>query len=49
MVTMIVGGAFIPLMMGSVADAINITWAFAVPLVCICYILFLGFLNYHKK
>jgi fucose permease len=48
MVTMIVGGAFIPMMMGSVADTIGITWAFVVPLVCICYILFLGFLNFKK-
>ena len=49
MVTMIVGGAFIPLTMGLVADAASITWAFVVPLACICYILFLGFLNYNKK
>ena len=51
MVTMIVGGAFIPVMMGLVADAAGITWAFVIPFVCISYILFLGFLNlnYHKK
>lgn len=49
MVTMIVGGAFIPLIMGSVADATNITWAFIVPLVCVCYILFLGVLNNNKN
>jgi fucose permease len=49
LVTMIVGGAFIPLIMGVVADAAGITYAFAVPLVCIGYILFLGFLNYKRK
>lgn len=49
MVTMIVGGAFIPTIMGTVADSINISMAFIVPLVCLCYILFLGFLNYNKN
>jgi len=49
MVTMIVGGAFIPTIMGTVADSMNITLAFIVPLVCICYVLFLGFLNYNKN
>jgi len=49
MVTMIVGGAFIPLIMGSIADATTITWAFVAPFVCICYLLFLGFLNYKKQ
>jgi fucose permease len=49
MVTMIVGGAFIPTIMGTVADSINITMAFIVPLICLCYVLFLGFLNYNKN
>jgi len=49
MVTMIVGGTFIPLLMGLVADASTITFSFTVPLLCICYILFLGIINNHKK
>lgn len=49
MVTMIVGGAFIPTIMGTVADSINIAMAFIVPLICLCYVLFLGFLNYNKN
>lgn len=49
MVTMIVGGAFIPLIMGSIADLTNITFAFIVPLLCLCYVIFLGFINYNKN
>jgi len=48
MVTMIVGGTFIPIIMGSVADSLNITLAFFVPLLCISYIIFLGVINYNK-
>jgi fucose permease len=46
MVTMIAGGAFIPMIMGRVADLQNITFAFIVPLLCLCYVIFLGFINY---
>ncbi len=49
MVTMIVGGTFIPMIMGAVADTTNITFAFIVPLACICYVTFLGFINYNKN
>jgi len=49
MITMIVGGTFIPMIMGSVADFTNITFAFIVPLVCLCYITFLGFINFNKN
>lgn len=45
MVTMIVGGTFIPMIMGVVADVTTITMAFVVPLLCLGYIFFLGFLN----
>jgi len=45
LVTMIVGGTFIPMIMGVVADAVSITFAFVVPLACICYIIFLGIIN----
>ncbi len=48
MVTMIVGGTFLPMIMGSVADLTNITLAFIVPLLCMCYVIFLGVLNYRK-
>lgn len=46
LVTMIVGGTFIPMIMGMAADATNITLAFSVPLACLCYVIFLGFLNF---
>jgi len=52
MVTMIVGGTFIPMIMGIVADTTSITFAFIVPLACLCYITFLGIINFnrnHKK
>ncbi|WP_372934365.1 MFS transporter [Mariniphaga sediminis] len=49
MVTMIVGGTFIPMIMGAVADITSITFAFVVPLVCLGYITFLGIINYNKK
>lgn len=45
MVTMIVGGTFVPVIMGSVADKFDITIAFVVPLICLCYVTFLGLLN----
>lgn len=48
MVTMIVGGTFIPLLMGLAADAFTITFSFIVPLICICYVIFLGIINNHK-
>ncbi len=40
MVTAIVGGAFIPPIMGYVADLTSILWGFFVPLACLIYILF---------
>ncbi len=49
MVTMIVGGTFIPMIMGRVADLTNITIAFVVPLACLAYVTFLGFINYNKN
>ncbi|MGV8091091.1 MAG: sugar MFS transporter [Mangrovibacterium sp.] len=45
MVTMIVGGTFVPVIMGSVADIGTITLSFIVPLACTGYILFLGIIN----
>jgi fucose permease len=48
MVTMIVGGTFVPMIMGTIADATTITFAFIVPLVCISYVIFLGIMNYKK-
>ena len=48
LVTMIVGGTFIPMIMGVVADITTITFSFIVPLVCLCYITFLGIINYKK-
>ena len=40
MVTAIVGGAFIPPLMGLVADSTSILLGFLVPLGCLVYILF---------
>lgn len=48
MVTMIVGGTFIPMIMGIVADNVNITFSFVVPMLCMCYIIFLGILNFKR-
>jgi len=45
--TAIVGGAFIPLLMGFFADQIGIHYSFAITLVCYLYILFYG-LKGHK-
>jgi len=46
---MIVGGTFIPMIMGIVADTTSITMAFVVPLACLCYITFLGIINFNKN
>lgn len=40
MVSAIAGGAFIPLLMGMVADKTSIQTAFVVPVLCLCYLLF---------
>lgn len=49
MVTMIVGGTFIPMIMGVVADITSITIAFIVPLACLSYITFLGIMNFNRN
>ena len=49
MVSMIVGGTFIPMIMGVTADLTSITFSFIVPLACICYMTYLGIINYHVK
>ncbi len=46
MVTMIVGGTFIPMIMGAVSDITNITISFIVPLACLLYLTYLGIMNY---
>jgi fucose permease len=43
MVTAIVGGAFVPPIMGAVADSTSILMGFLVPMVCLVYILFATF------
>ncbi len=48
MVTAIVGGAFIPPLMGIVADYTNVLIGFVVPLVCVIYILFVAFNSARK-
>lgn len=49
MVSSIAGGAFIPLIMGMVADATSISIAFVVPLLCIFYLIFVGIINNIKS
>lgn len=48
MVTAIVGGAFIPPIMGAIADATNVTVGLLVPLAVMVYILYTAFIV-HKK
>ena len=48
MVSAIVGGAFIPPIMGITADMISISAAFLVPLVCISYLIFTAIINIRK-
>ncbi|MDD4191997.1 MAG: MFS transporter [Mangrovibacterium sp.] len=48
MVSSIAGGAIIPPLMGMVADLTSIRTAFVVPLLCICYLLFVSIVNYKK-
>ncbi len=48
MVSSIVGGAFIPPIMGMVADGISISTAFIVPLICISYLIFIAIINNRK-
>ncbi|MCK9413549.1 MAG: MFS transporter [Prolixibacteraceae bacterium] len=45
LVSCIAGGALIPPIMGMVADITSIQTAFVVPVVCICYILFVAIIN----
>ena len=45
MVSAITGGAFIPPVMGVVADGVSIQTAFLVPVVCILYLLFVAVVN----
>lgn len=49
MVTAIVGGAFIPLLMGKVADSYSILAAFVVPLICVAYILYVSLASLKKS
>jgi MFS transporter, FHS family, L-fucose permease len=48
MVSSIAGGAFIPPVMGLVADNTSISAAFIVPLLCICYLFFVAIINNRK-
>jgi len=48
MVSAIAGGAFLPPVMGMVADGISIQAAFIVPVFCILYLLFVAILNNRK-
>lgn len=51
LVMAIVGGAFIPLAMGYLADVVGSAWAFAVPMVCFAVIVWYGFSQpaHHKS
>ncbi len=43
MVTAIIGGAFVPLLFGVLADSVSLMAGFIVPILCVVYILFLAF------
>ncbi len=49
MVTAIVGGAFLPLLMGFVTDHTSVTLGFLVPLACALYILCISFVSSNKR
>jgi fucose permease len=49
MVSSVAGGAFIPPVMGMVADHFSILTAFIVPVLCILYLLFVATINNRKK
>ncbi len=49
MVTAIVGGAFIPPIMGFIADKTSILIGFVVPLACVAYLLMVAVVNIVKK
>jgi fucose permease len=49
MVSAIAGGALIPPIMGMVADGTSIQMAFIIPVLCICYLLFVAFINNKKS
>ena len=48
MVTAIAGGAIIPLVMGKVADSSSILISFAVPLLCLFYIMYTSLVSLKK-
>jgi FHS family L-fucose permease-like MFS transporter len=45
----IVGGAFIPLLQGFLADRVGVQFAFILPLICYAYILYYGVKGYDKS
>jgi fucose permease len=49
LVSAIAGGAFIPPIMGMVADVTSIQTAFVVPILCLLYLLFVAILNNKKS
>ena len=49
MITAIIGGALIPLLMGIVADNSSILFGFAVPVICMLFILVVSFISLAKK
>ncbi len=49
MVSAIAGGAFIPPLMGLIADHLSILTAFIVPVICIAYLLFVALVNNSKN
>ena len=49
MVTAIVGGAFLPLLMGFVTDKTSVTMGFAVPLACTLYLLFVSLVSLKQR
>ncbi len=49
LVMAIVGGAFIPMLHGTMVDAVGIQLSFLTPVICYCYILFYGLMGHRTK
>ena len=47
--TAIIGGAFIPLLQGFIADTVNLQISFVIPMICYAFIAYYGFKGYEPK
>jgi MFS transporter, FHS family, L-fucose permease len=47
--TLIVGGAVLPVLMGVISDSVGVRWAFILPVISYCYILFFALVGSKKR